>query len=296
MSSLLKTLGKVAVGMAVAKGVQSMSGGSRRQAGGGLESILGQLAQAGGKSSSGGLNDLLGGLAGAAAGGSNGGLGDLLGGLAKVQGGSTGGLGDILGGLANSAGSARGSSPDLGGILGTVLAGAAGSAASGQLGGLGGLLDGLAGPSASRLGTGSGGLGDLLNQSLDSFGKADLQPSNDQEEAARYLLASMLEAAKADGEIDASEKKAILSAMEDASAEDQAFIQDILSSPIDVPAIVKNLPDDMYEQAYAMSLLAIDLNNKAEAEHLHAMASGMGLSQSMVNSIHEQMGEPKLYA
>lgn len=296
MSSLMKTLAKVAVGMAVAKGVQSISGGNRRSAGGGLENILGELTKTTG-GSAGGLGDLLGGLAGAAGGsGSAGGLGDLLGGLAGATGGgSAGGLEDLLGGLAGAATQGRGS-PDLGGILGTVLAGAGGAAAGGQMGGLGGLLDGLAGASAGRVGTGAGGLGDLLNQSMDSFGKADIQPTADQEDAARYLLAAMLEAAKSDGEIDASEKKALVGAMEDASADDQAFVQDILSSPIDINAIVKNLPDDMYEQAYAMSLLAIDLNNEAEAQHLHAMASAMGISQSEVNAIHGQMGEPALYS
>ena len=296
MSSLMKTLAKVAVGMAVAKGVQSISGGNRRSAGGGLENILGELTKAtGGSAGAGNLGDLLGGLAGAAAGGSKGGLGDLLGGLANATpGGSAGGLDALLGGLAGAATQGRGS-PDLGGILGTVLAGAGSAAAGGQMGGLGGLLDGLAGASAGRVGTGAGGLGDLLNQSINTFGAAEVKPSADQEDAARYLLAAMLEAAKSDGEIDASEKKALMDAMEDASSKDQAFVQDILSSPIDIDAIVKNLPDDMYEQAYAMSLLAIDLNNQAEAQHLHAMASAMGISQSEVNAIHNQMGEPELY-
>ncbi|MEO0342758.1 MAG: DUF533 domain-containing protein [Pseudomonadota bacterium] len=290
----MKTLAKVAIGMAVAKGVQHVSGGSRRQAGGGLESILGELTKAtGGSVGAGGLSDLLGGLAGAT-GGTQGGLGDLLGGLSGGTSGSAGVLGDLLGGLGG--GSSTDGGPDLGGILSTVLAGAGGSAASGQLGGLGGLLDGLAGNSAGRVGTGAGGFGDMLNQSLDSFGKADVQPTSDQEDAARYLLAAMLEAAKADGEIDSSEKKALMDAMADASDADQAFVQEVLSKPIDVDAIIGNLPNDMYEQAYAMSLLAIDLNNEAEAKHLHKMASAMGISQSEVNAIHGQMGEPALYA
>ena len=295
MSSLLNTLAKVAVGMAVAKGVQSMTGGDRRQAGGGLENILGELSKAtGGSAGAGNLGDLLGGLAGGT--GQAGGLGDLLGGLANATpGGSKGGLEDLLGGLAGAATSGRGA-PDLGGILGTVLAGAGGAAAGGgQLGGLGGLLDELAGGAAGRVGTGAGGLGDLLNQSMDNFGKAQVTATAAQEEAARYLLAAMLEAAKSDGDIDASEKKALNDAMEDASAEDKAFFQKILSRPIDIADIVKNLPEDMYEQAYAMSLLAIDLNNQAEAQHLHNLATAMNMSKTAVNAIHKQMGEPALY-
>ena len=278
MSSLMKTLAKVAIGMAVAKGVQSMSGGNRRQAGGGLGNILGELTKAtGGSAGSGGLNDILGSLSGS-----------------HTPGGS-GGLNDILGSLAGSAmGTSSTGQIDIGGILGGVLGNTAPN--NSGLGGLGGLLEGLAtGAAVDRLGTGSGGLGDLLNQSLDSFGKADISPTSDQEEAARYLLASMLEAAKADGEIDANEREALMEAMADASAEDQAFVQDVLSKPIDVHAIVSNLPNDMYSQAYAMSLIAIDLNNQAEANHLHSLADAMGLAKTEVNKIHERMGEPPLY-
>ncbi|MEM9211905.1 MAG: DUF533 domain-containing protein [Pseudomonadota bacterium] len=278
MSSLMKTLAKVAIGMAVAKGVQSVSGGNRRQAGGGLENILGELTKAaGGSSSAGGLGDILGGLSGAQSGGASAGLNDLLGTLA----------GSAMG--ASSTGQI-----DIGGILGGVLGNTAPN--NSGLGGLGGLLEGLAtGAAVDRLGTGAGGLGDLLNQSLDSFGKAEITPTADQEDAARYLLAAMLEAAKADGEIDANEKKALMEAMADASPEDQSFVQQVISSPINVDAIVENLPDDMYNQAYAMSLIAIDLNNQAEANHLHSLAGAMGLSKIEVNKIHERMGEPALY-
>ena len=279
MSSLMKTLAKVAVGMAVAKGVQSMSGGSRRTAGGGLDNILGELTKAaGGSSGAGGLDGLLGSLSG-----SKGGTG------------GAGGLDDLLGTLAGSAmGTSSTGQIDIGGILGGVLGNTAPN--NSGLGGLGGLLEGLAtGGAVDRLGTGAGGLGDLLNQSLDSFGKAAVETTSAQEDAARYLLVAMLEAAKADGDIDATEKKALLEAMEDASAEDQAFIQKVISSPVDVAAIVKNLPEDMYSQAYAMSLIAIDLNNQAEANHLHSLAEAMDLAKTQVNKIHDRMGEPPLY-
>ncbi len=77
--SLLGTLGKVAMGVIVAKGVGKMLGG--------------------GKSSGGGLGGLLGGLTGGSQGGSGGGLGDLLGGLSgKSGGGGLGGILDSLGG------------------------------------------------------------------------------------------------------------------------------------------------------------------------------------------------------
>lgn len=94
----MSTLGRVAMGVIVAKGVGKMMGsgrGSNSNSGGGLlGSLLGGLT--GGQSSAssgGGLSDLLGGLAGKS--GSGGGLGgilDSLGGSSQ----SGGGLGDIF--------------------------------------------------------------------------------------------------------------------------------------------------------------------------------------------------------
>ncbi len=93
----MKTLGKVAMGVIVAKGVGKMMGGGRggSSAGGGLGGLLGGLLggkQAGG-SAGGGLGDLLGGLTGGSANG--GGLGGI---LDSLKGGSQsdGGIGGML--------------------------------------------------------------------------------------------------------------------------------------------------------------------------------------------------------
>ncbi len=97
--SLMRTLGKVAMGVIVAKGVGKMMGGGRggSSTGGGLGGLLGGLL--GGKQSGGnvggGLGDLLGGLTGGSANG--GGLGGI---LDSLSGGSQGGG---LGGTLNDA-------------------------------------------------------------------------------------------------------------------------------------------------------------------------------------------------
>jgi len=101
--SLMKTLGKVAMGIIVAKGIGKMMGGGR-----------------GGSSTGGGLGGLLGGLLGGkeAGGNADGGLGGLLGGLSGKSGG--GGLGGILDSLN---GSDSQSSGGLGGMLNDALQG-----------------------------------------------------------------------------------------------------------------------------------------------------------------------------
>ena len=95
------TLGKVAMGVIVAKGVGKLLGGGGSSSGGGLGGLLGGLT-GGNKSntggSAGGLGDLLGGLSGKTGGGGLGGILDSLGGNSNSQ---TGGLGDLLNNALN---------------------------------------------------------------------------------------------------------------------------------------------------------------------------------------------------
>ncbi|MEO9653104.1 MAG: DUF533 domain-containing protein [Roseobacter sp.] len=113
--SLMNTVTKMAIGFAVAKGMEAVqrnggvsslmegltSGGSQKSAGlGGIGNLLGQLGAAGSGGAPGGLGDLLGQLTGGAtsgaAGGGLGGLGGLLGGLAGARGGAAAGGFDSL--------------------------------------------------------------------------------------------------------------------------------------------------------------------------------------------------------
>ena len=283
--SLMGTLAKVAIGMAVAKGVSGLAKGSGRSAsggsGGGLGDLLGQLGGAARsatpRSGGGGLGDLLGQLGGGAAGGqkpSGGGIGDLLGQLTgggastSARGGA--GLEDIMGGVFKSA-------PQSGGV-----------------GGLGGMLDSLAGGNA-RAGTGAGGIGDMLNQSFDRFGEPEAAPTPEQDETAGVMLKAMLQAAKSDGRIDASEKQALTKNLGDISPEEMAFVNEVMDAPVDPKALAREVPSGAEAQTYMMSLMACDLDSDAEAQYLNSFAVALGLEERQVNQIHEQMGEPPLY-
>jgi len=306
--SLLSTLAKAAVGMAVAKQVSKVLGGSkgRKQApqGGGLTDILGQLTkgrkQAG---AGGGLGDILGQVmgGGGAANQQSGGLGDILGQLTKKQGGSAGGLQDILGQLTGGkqqAPTAQASSNPLEGILGGILGKTVGGgAAAQQSGGLGGLLDALTKKSGGAQASGAGGLGGLLNQAMNRFGEPEQQPTAEQDQAAGILLSAMIQAAKADGAIDEAEKEALFKSMgDDISQEEANFLNEQMVRPIDPEGLAASIPPALRQQAYTMSLLVIDLDSQKEAEYLHRFATALNLEHNAVNAIHQQMGEPQLYA
>ncbi|HHS89340.1 MAG TPA: tellurite resistance TerB family protein [Rhodobacteraceae bacterium] len=209
-----------------------------------------------------------------------------------------GGLGSIFGDKYSprQPGGSGGGLPDLGG-LGQILAGRGG----GQGGGLGGLLEGLSQASRPKgnieVATPKGGsLGDLLNQSLERFGEPEAAPEPEHEEAAKVMLRAMLQAAKSDGRIDAKEKDKLLGQLGDISDEDMAFINEELAKPVDVRALARDVPFGMAEQVYTMALLAIDLDNRKEAEYLNDLAGALGIDHADANAIHEKMGEPKLYA
>jgi len=265
--SLVGTLGKIAIGVVAAKAASGMLKGGG--AGGGLGGMLGKLGGAGG--AAGGLGGMLGG-----GGQAGGGLGGLLGG-AQQQGQAPGGLGGLLGGQTQQggAGGLGGLLDSLGGGAGAAAGGAAAGAATG--GGLG------------------GSLGSMLNAQLNGEQVQEPEPAAAQEDEAKLLIRAMLNSAKCDGNFDASEQEKILKQMGDISQEDADFINDEINKPLDVPGFIASVPPAMAQQVYLMSILAIDLDSKEEAQYLDQLVKGFGMSEQQSNDIHAKLGVPTLY-
>ncbi|UXU76051.1 MULTISPECIES: tellurite resistance TerB family protein [unclassified Paracoccus (in: a-proteobacteria)] len=313
--SLMKSLARVAAGVMLAKGIGTMmknaqnrphgSGqtAGRQGSGGLLDELLGNnTGQAGSRSAgSGGLGDLLGQVlggrspgagSGSSYGGSHsprqagasGGLGGILDQLTRAgqgssQAGSAGGLGSILGGAA--AGS-------LGGILGDLLGGR-GSAQAG-----GAQTGGLAQKGAQAQNDSS--FGELLNEALATGNEPSTPPTAEQNAVAGLMLKAMIQAAKADGEIDEQEKARLMDQFGDLDEDERAFIREQMAAPVDVAGLVREVPQGLGPQVYLMSLMAIDFDNRKEAEYLHQLAEGLGLDRDTVNGIHQQVGVVNLYA
>ena len=291
--SLMGTLGKVAMGVIVAKGVGKVMGGAGG-AGGGLGGLLGGLAGGNSASSAGGLGGLLGGLTGGNQQQSGGGLGGLLGGLTGGQqgGAQAGGLGGLLGGLMGGNNAQAGGQA---GGLGDLLSGLAGQGQTGAAaGGLGGLLGQLGGATAPQQGSSTPDFGSMFNDAL--MGKEPEQVSQSDEENAAVLLRAMISAAKADGELDAEEQRKITEHLGEVSAEEAEFVRNELQAPLDLDGLIASVPSGLEQQTYLMSLMAIDLDSKEEAVYLDALRRGLNISEQASNSIHEQLGAPQLYS
>ena len=268
--SLMRTLAKMAMGVALARGASSVmrgSGGRRSRRGGGL----------------------LGGLAGGGMGGAGaGGLASMLGPMLSGRHAGSPGLGGMLEGL----GGGRRPPARAGGGMG-------GGGLDGLLGGLlgGGAAGGLMGQMASRADRPSGqpemGFGEALNASFDD--ERDPPPvTPEQEAAAGLMLRAMIQAARADGVIDAEEREKLMGQLEDLDPEERRFVEEEMQAPVDPEGLARQVPKGLEPQIYAVSLMAIDLDHPAEVDHLRRLARALGLSEAEVELAHDEVGAPSL--
>ena len=274
--SLVKTLAKVAVGVAIAKGLQSVT--SRGASAGGHVSDDGLFR---GRNSPGAQT-------GTGNTGLEGMMDSILGGKGKTSGGA-GGLGGLLEQMAGKRTTTRRHAPG-----GTGLDSILGGLATG--GGLGGLLGGLAGQLQQKTAKQpEGSFGDVLSSQFDTTPEAPLTPTADQEAVAALMLSAMIQAAKSDGTFDAGEQKKLIDKLGEVGPEERAFVQAEMAKPVDVRALAGQVPEGMEAQTYMMSVLGIELDTKEEAQYLHDLATELALDPATVNEIHDKLGVPRIY-
>jgi hypothetical protein len=293
--SLGDTLLKVAIGVAIAKGVSTLgkgvSGGGAVSAGTGTPYGGGQTAERAGGGLPGGLENVMrDALSGAPKG-----RGSASAGTARTGSAESGGLGELLeqimkgGAAGTNLGRTSGQGPDQddGGIFAPT------PRPPRQTAPKGGLEDLLAGSG----GAAAGGLGGLLEAILGGAGPTTLpEPKARQQElAAALALRAMIQAVKCDGALDKAEERKLMEQMGEATREEVAFINAELQRPVDVEGLARQVPNGMEEQVYLVSLMAIDLDNQREATYLAGLAKALELSPAEVNALHDRMGAPRIF-
>lgn len=264
--------------------LEILLGGKKRSSGGGLGALGAILAAAAGaRSGKGGGTgsglEILGSLLSeAASSGKLGGLGDLFGGGAPAsQKKSSGGLGDLVGAFLGGDEKKSGQS-GMGDLLGSILGGSGGAALSSILG--------AASPNA--------GGGDMLGMLL---GQGEpVTPPKEAQEEAEILIEAMCNAAKCDGTVDDAEQETVLGHLGELSETEIAYLRKHLNSSLKADAFIKRVPEDMAEQVYAFSLMAVKLDTKKEAEYFAKLAQGLGLDGDAANEIHTRLGQPEIFA
>jgi hypothetical protein len=283
--SLGKTLLRVAIGVAIAKGVSTLAKGG---GGGGAGAGAPGRGTPYGKGTPGGLEDLLKDALGTGTGSgrrSETGLGD-----------GAGGGGDLLDQITGGASRGRGASTgrertrDTASEDGRIFTPTPRPPRrNAPKGGLDDLIRGDTRP--------GGGSGDLLDAVLGGKGAITLQePKARQEElAAALALRAMLQAMKCDGELDEAEKRKLTEQLGEATREEVAFVTAELQRPVDLDGLVRQVPNGMEEQVYTVSLMAIDLDNQREAKYLAGLAQALELTAEDVNRLHDRLRAPRLF-
>ncbi|WP_316863454.1 tellurite resistance TerB family protein [uncultured Cohaesibacter sp.] len=108
------------------------------------------------------------------------------------------------------------------------------------------------------------------------------------------LVSAMIAAAKADGQIDAEEQKAIFEKIgeEKLSAEEKAFLLDQLSKPLDIDSLVSQAQTkEQAMQIYLASVMAIDPDNPSEQAYLAMLAARLGIEPALAEHLHQTMND-----
>jgi uncharacterized membrane protein YebE (DUF533 family) len=112
------------------------------------------------------------------------------------------------------------------------------------------------------------------------------------ESKAKVVLKAMINAAKADGQIDDAERQRILGKLEEAGAdaETRESVQADMRRPFDVNGLPEVSNPQTAVEVYAASLLAIEVDTPAERDYLRRLAQGLGLEAGTVQRLHAALG------
>lgn len=150
-------------------------------------------------------------------------------------------------------------------------------------GGLGGLLGTLGGMGAAA----TTGVTGTLDQLTGTTTATDMAEAN-----ARLMIRAMIQAARADGTVDAAERAAIMQHLADSTAEERAFVEAELLAPVDPMALARDTAEAARGQVYSAALMTIKADTAPEQQFLATLARGLGLDSATVTGIHATMGKP----
>jgi uncharacterized membrane protein YebE (DUF533 family) len=113
---------------------------------------------------------------------------------------------------------------------------------------------------------------------------------------AELMLKAMINAAKADGRIDASETRRLLGKVQENGADPQAleYLTAEMKAPMRTAELVAAARDnpELAAQVYAASLLAIEVDTTAEKQYLAELAAALALEPEVIGRIHQAVGLP----
>jgi uncharacterized membrane protein YebE (DUF533 family) len=211
--------------------------------------------------------------------------------LSKMLGG--GGIGNMLGDALDQAGHAVGGKQNLavGGIgaLAGALLGGGGSSMGGALGGGVMALLGAMGYAALKKG---GQTAPEVPLGLQEAKTPEAKQALEHE--AGLILKAMINAAKADGQIDKGEVSRIIGKLDEMGIDSEAkeFVAAEMRKPMDTGALVSAAASNpsIAAQLYAASLLAIEVDTPAEWAYMQDLGQRLGLTPDTTAALEQAIG------
>ena len=201
-----------------------------------------------------------------------------------------GGIQDLLGSLMGAGqsmtqrvGGDNLAAGGVGALLGTLLGGSRSTTANALGGGMMGLLGMLAYKALKN----SSGSSSTQQQAVNYTQPSPQQQASD----AEIILTAMIDAAKADGQVDAGEINKIMANLQSSGAGQDGvnYVISKLQGPMEtakIVAAVRGRPE-LAAQVYSASLMAIEVDTEAERRYLDKLAKAMGLNSNVINNIEQ---------
>lgn len=120
-------------------------------------------------------------------------------------------------------------------------------------------------------------------------GSAPSDPTESQQEA-RLLVRAMIAAANADHEVDDEERARILQSLDEAGLgeEERRFVLSEIESPLSLGTLAAQVSSpELADRVYLASLMAIDVDTRAEEKYLSRLAERLGLDAERVARLED---------
>lgn len=200
---------------------------------------------------------------------------------------SSGGLADSLGSMAQQMGIPGGAQMVQNAMSEMQQMTSAGTGATQA--GLGGLFAALGGAGTAVAASGAGMMGEMMSAMTKGT-----PVSNAAEENAKLMIRAMIQAAKADGQIDPDEQARILDHLKNAQPDEIAFVREQLAAPRDIPGLVADAQGAMKAQVFSAAVMAITIDTEAERTFLAQLAQGLGLDPATRDTLLAAQGRAPL--
>ena len=201
-------------------------------------------------------------------------------------------LGSLMGAgqsVKNKVGGDNLAAGGIGALLGALMGKSQSTTANTLGGGMMGLLGMMAYKALMNAGSGKAG---ICSQAQASVPQEYVQATPQQQATdAEIIITAMIDAAKADGQVDADEFQRITSSLQKngLGQEGMNYVIKKLQGPMEtakIVAAVKGRPE-LAAQVYSASLMAIDVDTDAERKYLTTLGKAMGLNDAVMQNIEQ---------